>query len=258
MSPLLKAVFLLITLLHSPSPAAAATNLFIKSKAAYYPNSSQNGTSDGACGYRSFGANLNGGDVSAASALYRNGVGCGACYQVRCTRSDLCSDNGVRIVLTDSGASDGTDFILSQHAFAEMGQTADSGKSLLDLGWVNIEYRRVSCSYPNKNIQIKIDESSNFPNYLAFLIEFQQGDKDITAVQLCETVSSTCKLLDRSHGAVWAVVSPPAGSLSVRMLLNGGDADDDNSEEESWVVPANNIPANWSPAASIDSGIQLN
>ncbi|PKA53275.1 Expansin-like B1 [Apostasia shenzhenica] len=248
---LIMAVF--IPLLHQFSSETAAATTFTRSRAAYYPNSSENGTAAGACGYGSYGSTINGGDVSAASDLYRSGVGCGACYQVRCVNSNYCSDNGVTIVITDSGASGGTDFILSQHAFARMGQTTDAGKSLLDLGFVDIDYRRVVCNYPNKNITVKIDESSNYPNYLAFVIEYQQGTQDIIAVQLCETVSLTCKLLDRSHGAVWAVVSPPSGPLSVRMLL-GGDGDG----EESWVVPANNIPASWSAGASYDTGIQLN
>lgn len=46
----------------------------------------------------------------------------------------------------------------------------------------------VSCSYPNKNITIKIDESSSNPHYLAFVLWFQQGRRDITAVQLCEVL----------------------------------------------------------------------
>ncbi|ONK71837.1 uncharacterized protein A4U43_C04F12900 [Asparagus officinalis] len=232
---------------------AEADDQFVQSSAAYYPDSAQNGTSDGSCGYGSFGATLNGGDVSAANSLYRNGVGCGACYQVKCTNAKNCSDNGVTIVITDSGASANTDFILSQLAFSQMGQTTDAGTSLLALGSVNIEYRRVSCSYPNKNITIKIDESSNFPDYLAFQIWYQQGNQDITAVQLCETVNLTCKLLNRSHGAVWTVVSAPSGPLSIRMLLSGGDEGD-----ETWVVPVNNIPQQWKAGDVYDSGIQVN
>lgn len=46
----------------------------------------------------------------------------------------------------------------------------------------------VSCSFPSKNITIKIDENSNYPHYLAFVIRYQQGKKDITAVQLCEVL----------------------------------------------------------------------
>ncbi|KAM0936751.1 putative expansin/pollen allergen, DPBB domain, expansin, cellulose-binding-like protein [Dioscorea sansibarensis] len=216
-------VFLFLPLFLCQSLLKADT--FTHSRAAYYPNSDQQGTSDGACGYKSFGATLNGGDVSAASNLYRNGV--------ICTDRSLCSTDGVRIVITDSGSSSDTDFILSQKAFSKMGQTADNGASLLSLGVV--------------------DEASDFPGYLAFLIEYQQGDKDITAVRLCETENLTCKLIDRSHGAMWAVNSPPSGPLSIQMLLSRGDDGD-----ETWVVATNNVPESWKIGESYDLGTQLN
>ncbi|XP_055821870.1 expansin-like B1 [Solanum dulcamara] len=224
---------------------------FIQSRAAYYPNSEEKGTETGACGFGTFGATINGGDVSAASDLYRDGLGCGACYQVRCTNSNYCSENGVTVVITDHGASDSTDFILSQRAFSRMAQTKDAAASLLSLGNVGIEYRRVSCSYPNKNITFKIDESSDNPYYLAFVIWYQQGKTDISAVQLCETENFVCKLLDRTRGAVWTSSSPPKGQLQIRMLLSSDDGD------EKWVIPLNNIPENWKAGEIYDSGIQV-
>ncbi|OVA02496.1 Expansin/pollen allergen [Macleaya cordata] len=247
-------VFSLFFLLLGQTPADAATcnDCFVHSRAAYYPNSDEKGTEDGACGFGKFGATINGGDVSAASDLYRDGVGCGACYQVRCTNSNYCSDNGVTVVVTDHGSSDNTDFILSRRAYAKMAQTKDLAASILDRGVVDIEYRRVSCSYPNNNITFKIDESSNYPHYLAFVIWYQQGKKDVSAVQLCETQNLSCKLLDRSRGAVWTVTPPPSGPLSIRMLLS--DVDDG---DETWVVPPNNIPSDWKAGEVYDSGIQV-
>ncbi|XP_057977417.1 expansin-like B1 [Malania oleifera] len=246
-------LFLLASLLLVQTLADAATcsDCFVQSRAAYYPNSDEKGTESGACGFGSFGATINGGDVSAASDLYRSGVGCGACYQVRCTNSKYCSDNGVTVVITDQGSSDHTDFILSRRAFSRMAQTTDAAASILALGVVDIEYRRVSCSYPTNNITIKIDENSNYPNYLAFVIWYQQGNKDITAVQLCETQNFVCKLLDRSYGAVWTTTSPPRGPLSIRMLFSGSE------EDESWVVPVNNIPQDWKAGDVYDSGVQV-
>ncbi|CAN1256949.1 Expansin-like B1 [Linum perenne] len=182
--------------------AATCKDCFVQSRAAHYPNSDEQGTDHGACGFGTFGATLNGGDVSAASELYRNGLGCGACYQ-----------------------------------------TKDAAAWILAHGIVDIEYRRVSCRHPNQNITIKIDENSNNPYYLGFVIRYQQGEKDITAVQLCE-------LLERSYGAVWTTTSPPSGPLSLRMLFSDDDGD------ESWVVPVNNIPSDWKAGEIYDTGVQ--
>ncbi|XP_057521605.1 expansin-like B1 [Amaranthus tricolor] len=242
-----------LIILRSAANAQNCTDCFVQSRASYYPNSDENGTDKGACGFGAFGATVNGGDVSAASNLYRSGVGCGACYQVRCTNSNYCSDTGVTVVITDQGSGDNTDFILSEHAFGKMAQTPDAAATLKSLGVVDVEYQRVACSYPGKNITFKIEESSNNPSYLAFSIYYQQGEKDITAVQLCETQSFTCKLLQRDHGAVWTSTPPPSGPLTIRMLFSDGDEADD-----SWVVPVNDIPQNWTPGAIYDSGVQVN
>ncbi|KAJ6714876.1 EXPANSIN-B3 [Salix viminalis] len=255
MAPTLQLLLLLsATLLFTQTvyaEAATCTDCFIHSRAAYYPSSDENGTDTGRCGYGSFGATLNGGDVSAVSDLYRDGVGCGACYQVRCRSNDFCSDNGVTVVITDHGSSHNTDFILSRGAFGRLAQTAASAASLLALGVVDIEYRRVSCTYPNKNITIKIDENSDYPYYLGFVIWYQQGRRDITAVQLCEAKNHACKLLDRSNGAVWTTNSPPSGPLSLRMLFSDEDGD------ERWVVPVNNIPNDWKAGQTHDTGVQV-
>ncbi|XP_057420939.1 expansin-like B1 [Lotus japonicus] len=251
MAPSLLCLLLATFLFMQTLADTSCTDCFVQSRASYYPNSEVNGTDSGACGFGSFGATINGGDVSAASSLYQDGVGCGACYQVRCANSAYCSGNGVTVVVTDQGSGDNTDFILSQRAFGRMAQNSDAAASLLALGVVDIQYRRVSCSYPNKNMTIKIHESSSNPHYLAFVIWYQQGRRDITAVQLCETQNFVCKLLDRSHGAVWTSTSPPSGPLSLRMLFSDEDG------EDTWVVPVNNIPEDWKAGETYDSGVQV-
>ncbi|KAM6557425.1 hypothetical protein CsatB_004444 [Cannabis sativa] len=244
-------LFAILLIMHAKAKASTCDDCFTQSRASYYPNSDEKGTDSGRCGYGSFGATINDGLVSAVSDLYRDGVGCGACYEVRCSNSAYCSDKGVTVVVTDHGSGDRTDFIMSSRAFRRMAQTTDTESSLLSLGVVDIEYRRVSCSYPNKNITIKIDENSNYPHYFAFVIYYQQGKKDITAVQLCETQNFVCKVLDRSQGSVWTTNSPPSGALQIRMLFS-------DDEDESWVVPVNNIPEEWKAGETYDTGVQVN
>ncbi|URD96826.1 hypothetical protein MUK42_35936 [Musa troglodytarum] len=193
-------------LFQSPARAAnACSACFAESTPAYSPNSDKQGTEAGACNYGAFRETLNGANASAASNLYRNGV-----VAVRCTDANRCSNDGVAVAIADSEASGGAEFILSQHACLRQ-----DGSDC----WC-----RVSCSHPNKNITFKIDQSSDCPSYLAF-----------------QTENLTYKLLERSNGEVWAVVSPPRGPLSVRMLLSGGD------EDETWLVPPHDIDLDcWS------------
>lgn len=67
-----------------------------------------------------------------------------------------------------------------------------------------------------------------------------------------QTQNLTCKLLQRSQGAVWITTSPPSGPLSLRMLFS-----DDDDGEDTWVIPVNNIPQDWKAGDTYDSGVQV-
>uniref|UniRef100_A0A0C9RYE1 TSA: Wollemia nobilis Ref_Wollemi_Transcript_4133_1062 transcribed RNA sequence n=1 Tax=Wollemia nobilis TaxID=56998 RepID=A0A0C9RYE1_9CONI len=229
---------------------SACSNCYTVSRATFYGMSDDSGNSVGSCGYGAYGRNLNGGNVAGSSKVYRDGTGCGACYQVKCTDEDLCTEDGVNVVVTDMGEGDRTDFILSRSAFSQLAQDQDSADQLTAMGTVTIQYRRISCQYPGKNIMFKIDESSNFPNYLAFLFYNQGGKRDILVVDICETKNLECKLRPENHGAVWDLASPPKGPLSIRFLVSNGT-------QEEWITSANDIPRNWQVGAVYDSGVQL-
>ncbi|XP_068639522.1 expansin-like B1 [Aristolochia californica] len=142
---------------------------------------------------------------------------------------------------TDHGISDRTDFILSKQAFGKMAQTKDSAATLLAGGVVDIEYRHFTLHeilFCDKNMTFEIAEASNYPNYLAFVIWYQQGMRDVIAMQLCETHNQVCKLLDRTHGAIWGLCHLPEVILSIKMLLSDGEERDEERvmtmKYESW------------------------
>lgn len=68
-----------------------------------------------------------------------------------------------------------------------------------------------------------------------------------------QTQNFVCKLLDRSHGAVWTTTTPPSGPLSLRMLFS----DEEEEGDETWVAPVNNIPQDWNAGQTYDLGVQV-
>ncbi|KAL2941024.1 Expansin-like A1, partial [Bienertia sinuspersici] len=95
----------------------------------------------GACGYDSLALNFKGGFLAArVSSCFKDGAGCGACIQIRCKNSDLCSKSGTNVMLMYLNTNTHTDFVLSNKAYKA---TAKPGKDrdILKLGIADAEYK---------------------------------------------------------------------------------------------------------------------
>ncbi|KAG6670711.1 hypothetical protein I3843_Q043300 [Carya illinoinensis] len=160
--------------------------------------------------------------------LYRNGTGCGACYHVRCTTPQYCSEDGVNVVVTDYGEGDKTDFILSPRAYARLARP-NVALELFARGVIDVEYRRVSC------------------HYSAIVVIYAAGMNDITAVELWQEDCKQWRGMRKAFGAVWDMANPPSGSIKLRFQVSGS----------SWVQSKNDLPALWNAGVAYDSAIQI-
>lgn len=219
---------------------------YISSRAAFYGSPDCLGSPTGACGYKDYGSTINGGDVSGVSRLFKNGTGCGACYQVRCKSSKCCSQDGVKVVVTDHGVGDNTDFILSVRAYTKLALPGLAAE-LLSYGVVDVEYKRIPCQYPGYNLMFKVHEHSKFPKYLALVAIYQAGVSEITAVELWQEEWKEWRCMRRAYGAVWDIPNPPEGALSLRFQVSGSK----------WVQLQNVIPSDWKAGATYDTAVQL-
>ncbi|KAL1568953.1 expansin-like B1 [Salvia divinorum] len=229
-----------------------ADDPFICTRATYYGSPECYGNPSGACGYGEYGRTVYNGQVSGVSRLYRNGTGCGACYQVRCKIAAHCSDEGTEVVATDYGEGHYTDFILSTPAYANLAKP-NMAAELFAYGVVDVEYRRIPCRYAS-NLVIKVHERSSYPHYLAVVPIYQSGTTDITALQIWQEDCKEWREMRRVYGAVWDTQSPPLGAAISLKLQIVGTA----NAEAKWVQLSSVIAADWKAGLTYDAAIQLN
>ncbi|PIN09248.1 hypothetical protein CDL12_18171 [Handroanthus impetiginosus] len=223
---------------------------YIYSRATYYGSPDCLGTPRGACGFEEYGRTVNNGLVAGASRLFKNGSGCGACYQVRCKIPAQCSEEGTTVVVTDFGIGHNTDFIMSIRAYASLA-SPNMAPALIAYGVVDIEYRRIPCRY-NYKLMIKVHEHSYYPSYLAIIAIYQGGTYDIIAAQVWQEDCKQWRWMRRPYGAVWDIENPPQGALLIRFQVSN-----EFTGEVKWIQIAGAVPSDWKAGVAYETGLQL-
>ncbi|KAL8480984.1 hypothetical protein ACS0TY_027499 [Phlomoides rotata] len=232
-----------------------ADDPYLCSRATYFGSPDCIAKPNGACGFGEFGRTVNNGEVIGVSRLFRNGSGCGACYQVRCTVQTHCSDDGTKVMVMDYGVGPYTDFVMSERAYANLARPKMADQ-LLAYGVVDIEYRRIPCNYGGKNLMIKVHERSHYPYYLAILPIYQAGTYDVIDFQIWQEDCKEWRGMRRVYGAVWDMQNPSlegGAGVKLRFQVSGGA-----TAETKWVQLANAIPCDWKAGVEYDTSIQLN
>ena len=132
----------------------------------------------------------------------------------------------------------------------EFSLNPDASNELFKYGVVDVEFKRVPCRYaPGYNILLKVHEHSKKPEYLAVVILYAAGQKDITAVEFWQEDCQEWRPMRRAFGAVFDTPNPPATEINLRFEVSSSGGG------RYWVEARNPIPSDWEVGAAYDSEV---
>nr|CAB3500219.1 unnamed protein product [Digitaria exilis] len=226
---------------------------WLAAKATWYGSPVGAGPDDngGACGIKDVNLPPYSGMTSCGNApIFKDGRGCGSCYQIRCKAPAECSSKPVTVFITDMNYDpiSAYHFDLSGSAFGSMAKPG-LGDKLRHRGIIDLEFRRVRCKYAaGQKIVFHVEHGSN-PYYLAVLVKFVANDGDIVQMDLKEKASPEWRPMNLSWGAIWRMDTPKPlkGPFSIRLT----------SESGKRLVATDVIPEDWKPNTVYKSDIQF-
>ncbi|XBI89068.1 hypothetical protein VPH35_026944 [Triticum aestivum] len=173
-------------------------------------------------------------------SIFKDGKGCGVCYQVKCTGNGACFGRPVTVVVTDlcpggeACLAEAAHFNLSGKAFDAMAKPGeadnlrDAGDTLMPSGWV-------PCKWRGLDIAFRVEAGSS-PNYLAVLINHESGDDDLSTVELQQRGRSWAPI-QQLLGAVWKYSSGPTLQAPISICLTTSAGKE--------LVASDVIPSGW-------------
>ncbi|OVA07918.1 Expansin [Macleaya cordata] len=232
--------FLMVMIVFSAIRSEARKYKWIKAHATFYGDMSGAETMQGACGYGDLFQQGYGLETTALStALFNDGIACGACFELRCYDDpQWCLPGSIRVTATNFCPP-------NYNLPSDLGGWCNPPRKHFDLsmpmflkiakyraGIVPVIYRRVPCV---KKGGIKFVINGN-PYWILVLVYNVAGTGEVINVKIKGSKSSNWIPMSRNWGQNWQTqVQLQGQSLSFQVTTQGGK-----------MIQSDNVaPANW-------------